>query len=162
MFILKKNGLVAFLLIGIGLFFLLRELRLPILTDFYSWPTLLILIGAAFLIYSFSSKDFKNVFPGVVLLGLGIHFHGLTHYSFWIDHWGMYTFIVAIAFLIRAIKTKKGSIPGIILLIISIFAIFVENQPGWFGWINQIMYWIERFWPVLLIGLGVYLLLKKK
>lgn len=69
---------MAFLLIGIGLFFLLRELRLPILTDFYSWPTLLILIGTAFLIYAFSSRDFKNLFPGVILLGLGIHFHGLA------------------------------------------------------------------------------------
>ncbi|QGH35202.1 hypothetical protein GI584_14595 [Gracilibacillus salitolerans] len=159
---MKNNGLVAYLLIGIGLYFLLRELRLPILTDFYSWPTLLILIGAAFLIHAFSSRDFKNVFPGILLLGLGIHFHAITHYGFWIDHWGMYTLIIAIAFLARAIKTRKGFIPGIILLVISIFAIFVDNQPGWFNWIHQLMNWIKRFWPIVLIGLGVYLLLKKR
>lgn len=159
---MKKNGLVAYLLIGIGIFFLLRELRLPIFTDFYSWPTLLILVGAAFLIHAFSSKEFKNVFPGTLLLGLGIHFHALSHYDFWIDHWGMYTLIIAIAFLARALKTKKGFILGLILLVISIFAIFANNQPGWFSWIHQLMTWIERFWPVVLIGIGVYLLLKKK
>ncbi|MGP4041684.1 LiaI-LiaF-like domain-containing protein [Gracilibacillus sp. D59] len=159
---MKNNGLVAYLLIGIGVFFLLRELRLPIFTDFYSWPTLLILVGVAFLIHAFSTKDFKNVFPGILLLGLGIHFHALSHYGFWIDHWGMYTMIVAIAFLARAVKTRQGFIPGIILLVISIFAIFADNQPGWFSWINQFMSWVERFWPAILIGLGVYLLLKRK
>lgn len=159
---MKRNSLVAYLLIGIGLFFLLRELKIPILTDFYSWPTFLILIGAAFLIHSFSSKEFKHLFPGVLLLGLGIHFHGINHYSFWIDHWGMITLIVAIAFLARALKTKKGYLPGFILLIISIIALFVDNQPGWFGWFHQVAGWMERFWPIILILFGVYILMKRK
>ncbi|UOQ47271.1 DUF5668 domain-containing protein [Gracilibacillus caseinilyticus] len=159
---MKKNGLVAYLLIGIGIYFLLRELRIPVFTDFYSWPTLLILVGAAFLIYAFSIKDYANIFPGVILLGLGIHFHGLNHYAFWLDHWAMFTIIVAIAFLLRGLKTKNGFIPGLILLGISLFAIFADQQPSWFSWINQAMNWLERFWPIILIGLGAYLLLKKK
>ncbi|WP_350308630.1 LiaI-LiaF-like domain-containing protein [Gracilibacillus phocaeensis] len=162
MFRLKKNGLMAYLLIGIGVFFLLRELHLPILTDFYSWPTLFILIGAAFLIYAFNSKEYKQIFPGVVLLGFGIHFHGLAHYPFWIDHWGMYTLIISLAFLIRAFKTKKGVVPGLLLLALSLFVMFVNQQPGWFSWVYQGMNWLERFWPVLLIAIGFYLLLKKK
>ncbi|SER75176.1 hypothetical protein SAMN04487944_109116 [Gracilibacillus ureilyticus] len=159
---MKKNNLLAYLLIGIGLYFLLRELQIPILTDFYSWPTLLILLGAAFLIHAFSGNEEKSIFPGVILFGLGIHFHGLTHYTFWIDHWGMYTLIVSIAFLLRFVKTKQGIIPGLILLVLSIFAIFVDNQPGWFRWIHEFMAWVERFWPVVLIGLGIYLLWKWK
>ncbi|MDX8046585.1 DUF5668 domain-containing protein [Gracilibacillus sp. S3-1-1] len=159
---MKKNNLFAYLLIGVGIYFLLRELRLPILTDFYSWPTLLILVGAAFLIHAFTSRDFRNIFPAILLLGLGIHFHGLNHYPFWIDHWGMYTLIISIAFLARAIKTKKGYFPGLILFAISAFALFANNQPGWFSWIHQFMIWVERFWPVLIIGLGIYFLLKKK
>ncbi|UOQ86182.1 LiaI-LiaF-like domain-containing protein [Gracilibacillus salinarum] len=159
---MKKNGLVAYLLIGIGIYFLLRELRIPVFTDFYSWPTLLILVGVAFLIYAFSIKDYTNIFPGVILLGLGIHFHSLNHYPFWIDHWAMFTIIVAIAFLARALKTKNGFFPGLILLAISLFAIFADQQPSWFNWINQVMLWLERFWPIILIALGAYLLLKKK
>ncbi|GAB2560771.1 membrane-bound ClpP family serine protease [Gracilibacillus alcaliphilus] len=159
---MKKNGLVAYLLIGIGVFFLLRELRLPIFTNFYSWPTLLILVGASFLIYAFTSKEHKQIFPGVLLLGFGIHFHGITQYGFWVDHWGMYVLIIALAFLIRAFKTKKGFLPGILLLLFSLFVIFVDKQPGWFSWIAEVMSWLERFWPILLIGLGVYLLFKKK
>ncbi|MFC4403950.1 LiaI-LiaF-like domain-containing protein [Gracilibacillus xinjiangensis] len=159
---MKKNSLLAYLLIGIGLYFLLRELRIPILTDFYSWPTLLILIGSAFLVHAFSGNEEKSIFPGVVLLGLGIHFHGLNHYPFWIAHWGIYTLIVSIAFLLRFVKTKHGIIPGVVLFVISIFAMFVDNQPSWFVWIHDLMGWMERFWPIVLIGLGIYLLLKRK
>ncbi|RCW66373.1 LiaI-LiaF-like domain-containing protein [Saliterribacillus persicus] len=158
----RKNSLLAYLLIGIGLYFLLKELKIPILTDFYSWPTLLILIGAAFVFHAYSTRDFKNIFPGAILLGIGIHFHGLNHYGFWIDHWGIYPFIIGIAFLLRFSKTKNGLFPGLILILIAIFAIFVDNKPGWFNWIHETVAFIERFWPVLLIGFGIYLIMKKK
>src|SRR5690625_3347391 len=82
----KQNSLIAYIIIGIGIFFLLRELRLPILTDFYSWQTLLIVIGAAFLISSYRGRNYEQIFTGVLLLGIGIHLHGVGHYSFWINH----------------------------------------------------------------------------
>ncbi len=41
------------------------------------------------------------------LLGLGIHFHALTHSVQWIDHWGMYTLIIGFAFLLRSQKQTK-------------------------------------------------------
>lgn len=159
---MKKNGLFPYLLIGIGLFFLLREWKIPILTDFYSWPTLLIVVGLAFLIHSFTAKEYKNLFPGVILFGLGIHFHGLKHYPFWLDHWAVFTLIIGIAFLLQYWKSKKGLTPAIILLIISFIAIFIENKPEWFVWINQAMNWIFQSWPIVLIIGGIYLLFKKK
>ncbi|MDL4841696.1 LiaI-LiaF-like domain-containing protein [Aquibacillus rhizosphaerae] len=158
----KQHNLFAFLLIGIGTYFLLKQLRLPIFTDFYSWPTLFIIIGLSFLLHSYISKDYKNLFPGTIIFGLGIHFHGLNHYSFWIDHWGVYPFIISIGFLIRFQKTKNGLIPGLILFIISLFAIFVTDKPEWFGWVNKIVDLLENFWPFVLIIAGAYLLFKKK
>lgn len=158
----NKSSLLPYLLIGIGLYFLLREWKIPILTDFYSWPTLLIIIGLAFLIHSFKTKEYKNLFPGVLLFGLGIHFHGLTHYPFWIDHWGMFTLILGIAFLSQAWKLKNGLVPAIILLLISFIAIFVDNKPEWFSWINNTMNWLFQSWPILLVIGGVYMLVKKK
>ncbi|WP_226036507.1 LiaI-LiaF-like domain-containing protein [Aquibacillus saliphilus] len=158
----RQNAFIGYLLIGIGAFFLLRQLRFPILTDFYSWPTLLIIIGIAFLLHSYISKDYKKLFPGTIILGIGIHFHGLNHYSFWIDHWGIYTLIIAIAFFIRFQKTKTGLFPGLVLLLISIFAIFASDKPSWFYWIDHVILTIIDFWPVALIIVGGYLLFKKK
>ncbi|HAM81446.1 LiaI-LiaF-like domain-containing protein [Ornithinibacillus bavariensis] len=157
----KKNTFTAYVVIGIGLFFLFKQLKLPIFTDFYSWPTLLIIIGIAFLIYSFQVKDFNQLFPGTLILGLGIHFHGMEHYTFWIDHWAMYPLIVGIAFLVRYLKTKEGLIPGLILIILSCVFIFSIRIPHELNWINDVFNFINMYWPLVLIVIGVYLLKKK-
>lgn len=157
----NKNTLTAYMLIGIGLYFLLRQLKLPIFTDFYSWPTILIVIGLALLIYSFQTKEYNSLFSGTLVFGLGIHFHGIRHYSFWIDHWAMYPLIVGIAFLVRYFKTKQGLLPGLILLLISCIFIFSINIPSWFDWIHDVADFIDVYWPVVLVVIGVYLLKKK-
>jgi uncharacterized membrane protein len=157
----NKNTLTAYLLIGIGLYFLLRQLKLPIFTDFYSWPTILIIIGLALLIYSFQMKDYNQLFSGTLLLGLGIHFHGIRHYSFWIDHWAMYPLIIGIAFLVKYMKTKQGLVPGLVLIIIACIFIFSINIPSWFNWVNDIVNFINVYWPIVLVAIGIYLLKKK-
>ncbi|MBM7572004.1 LiaI-LiaF-like domain-containing protein [Aquibacillus albus] len=158
----KQNAFIGYLLIGIGAFYLFRQLQLPIFTNFYSWPTLLIIIGISFLLHSYGAKEYGNLFPGAILLGLGLHFHSVNHYSFWINHWGMYPLIIGIAFLLSYSKTRSGLIPGLILLFISLFAIFVTDKPEWFGWINEIVLLATNFWPIILIIGGGYFLLKKK
>ena len=97
----KQNALFAYILIGIGVFFLLRELKLPIFTDFYSWQTLLIVIGLAILIHSYRSHSYENILAGGIILGIGIHLHGRANYAFWIDHWAVYLLIIGAAFLLR-------------------------------------------------------------
>lgn len=158
----KKNAFSAYLLIGIGVYFLLRQLKIPILTDFYSWQTLLIIVGLALLIHSYTSKNYQNLFTGTIVLGLGIHFHGVAHYSFWIDHWAVYLLIVGIAFIVRYVHTKSGLFPGVLLIAFAIIMIFSIQLPIWFDWIYIVINFIEKFWPILLIVLGVYLLTKKK
>ncbi|QTM99987.1 hypothetical protein ERJ70_12200 [Sediminibacillus dalangtanensis] len=158
----KQNIFTGFLLIGIGCYFFLQQFQIPFFTDFYSWPTLLMIIGIVFLFHSYFSKEYKNLFPGTILLGLGLHFFGLRHYGFWIDHWGVYPLIIGIAFLIRFQKTKSGLLPGLLLLGIALFAIYSINKPGWFNWINETASLLESFWPLLLIAIGGYLIYRKK
>jgi Domain of unknown function (DUF5668) len=158
----KQNALPAYILIGIGIFFLLRQLKLPIITDFYSWQTIIIIIGLALLIHSYTSKSYHNLFSGSILLGIGIHLHGIQHYDFWIDHWAVYPLIIGIAFLVRRTKVKQGLFPGVILTAVSILLIFSVSLPPWLDWVYQVIDTLEQFWPVVLILIGLYLLMKKK
>jgi len=158
----KQNAFSAYVLIGIGIYFLIKQLDLAIFDNFYSWPTFLIIIGIAFLIHSYSAKEYNNLFTGVLLLGLGIHFHGLENYPFWFDHWSVYALIVGLAFLIRFFKTKKGLVPAGILIGIALLMIFSVTLPEWFQWIYGVIDFLETFWPVALIAIGVYLLKFKK
>ncbi|GAQ16742.1 membrane protein [Oceanobacillus picturae] len=158
----KQNALPAYILIGIGIFFLLRQLKLPIITDFYSWQTIIIIIGLALLIHSYTSKSYHNLFSGSILLGIGIHLHGIQHYDFWIDHWAVYPLIIGIAFLVRRTKVKQGLFPGVILTVVSILLIFSVSLPPWLDWVYQVIDTLEQFWPVVLILIGLYLLMKRK
>jgi len=156
----KQHSIGAYILIGIGVFFLLRQLKIPILTNFYSWQTIVIIIGLALLIHSYKTKNYQNIFSGTVILGIGIHFHGLQHYSFWIDHWAMYILIIGIAFLIRYIKTKDGFFYGIFLTGLAIFLLFPFNLPDWLNWVYVVFNVVERYWAIILIIIGIYLLRK--
>lgn len=158
----KKNSFTAYILIGIGLYFLIRQLDLPLFGAFVSWPTLLIIIGGSLLLHSYSARDYQHLFSGTVLLGLGIHFHGLIYYDFWIDHWAIYLLIVGIAFIIRFLRTKNGLLPGALLISIALLILFSVHVPPWLGWVDHITLFIEKFWPIVLIILGIFLLKKKK
>src|SRR5690625_4129157 len=125
----KQNIFVAYLLIGFGIYFLMKQLHLSFFENFYTWSTFLIIIGIAFLLHSYSHREYNNIFSGVFLLGLGIHFHGLENYEFWLNHWSVYPLIIGIAFLIRYLKTKQGLLPGAILVGIALFMIFSIKLP---------------------------------
>ncbi|MGM8214261.1 LiaI-LiaF-like domain-containing protein [Bacillaceae bacterium W0354] len=157
----KQKSFLAILLIGIGVFFLLQQYSIPYLSQFGTWPTILIILGIAFLFNGYGNKNHDSLFPGVILLGLGIHFHALEHADKWIDHWGMYTLIVGFAFLIKAHKANQGIVPGIILIIISFIALTSIAMPSWFSWFDYVFNTLEQFWPFILIVVGCILLFKK-
>ncbi len=158
----KQNSFIAYLLIGIGTYFLIKQLDLALFDTFYSWPTVLIIIGIVFLIHSYSTHEYEHIFTGVLLLGLGIHFHGVENYNFWIDHWSIYTLIVGVAFVIRYLQTHRGLIPGLILIGISVILIFSVTLPDAFKWFYGVTEFLDSFWPIILIGFGFYVLFKKR
>src|SRR5699024_6685219 len=82
--------------------------------------------GIAFLLHSYSTNEHDHIFTGVLLLGPGIHFHGLENYDFWFDHWFVYALITGLAFIICYFQKKKELIfedllNGIALIIILCF-----------------------------------------
>lgn len=157
----KQNILTAYILIGIGVYFLSKQFDIPFLTPFYGWPTLLMIVGVALLLHSFRTKDGQNIFMGVIILGLGIQFHGQHNYAFWSDHWAIYILIIGIAFIIRAFWTKEGVLTGIILTLLASMFIFSWSLPHWLASPLQSLQHIHTLWPIVIIILGIYLLTKK-
>lgn len=158
---MRQQGIfIGVLLIALGLFFFFDSFKWPFLDPLYRWPTILLVIGIGFLFQAAFSHENCSVFPGILLLGLGFHFHALYFFSFWPASWGMYTMIVAIAFLIQYQQTRKGGLwIGLILLLISLLKLF---YAGFQHWIDTSVGLIQGFWPLLFIALGVYFLVSKK
>lgn len=158
----RKNYFIAYLLIGIGIYFLIKQLELPFFEPLVGWPTLLGIVGTSFLLHSYKTKNKQNIFIGVLLVGFSIHFNGIEYYSFWYDHWAVYTLIVGIAYLISFFSTKKGLVLAVVLISISIIMLFSITLPDWVKPIYGIIDFIETFWPIILIVLGIYFLRTKR
>lgn len=156
----KQNLFVGIILIGFGAYFLLNEWHLPFLGAFTSWPTVLIIIGLGLFIQAIISKDYGNLFPAVILIGLGIHFHFRGHWSWWPDGWAVYTFIFGVALLVRYYKERKeGLFIGIILVAISLLNYFYQSFQLLTG---KLFNMIGNLWPLLLIAFGFYLIFSHK
>jgi membrane-bound ClpP family serine protease len=158
----KHNSFAAYILIGVGVYFLVRQLDMPAFAMLDSWPVLVIIIGVALLLHSYTAGDYQHLFSGTIVLGIGVHFYGLEHFDFWIDHWAMYLLIIGIAFIIRFLRTKKGWLPGILFTGLALITIFSDQMPLPAGLADDITAMIEKFWPVLFIVTGIILLKKKK
>lgn len=149
------------LLICVGSFFFLQQFQLPFLSQLLSWPSILVIIGAAFLIQGLFGKETGSIFPGALLFLLGIHFHSLYFFpSWWPRHWAMYTAIVGLSFLFLYSRTKKdGFIPAVILLAISLIGFFSSNFFELFG---SVFHFFDGLWPLVLIVFGLYFIFRRK
>ncbi|UCZ52131.1 DUF5668 domain-containing protein [Bacillus shivajii] len=158
----RNNFLPGIILISTGLYFLLKQfdITLPYANVIFTWPSILVFIGLVMAFQGFSNRDDSKMFTGATLLGLGVLFHGVHTYGTWGYHWGYFTLIVAIAFLMKYFVNKRdGLTPAMILFAITAFALFSSEVSEW---IRTFAGGFESLWPVLLIAIGVYLLFFRK
>jgi hypothetical protein len=151
------------ILIGFGAYFLLQQINMTIFQQFFSWPTLLIIVGIAFLGQGYTAKDYESILPGVIITGFGLHFHLVNHLAFWPHNTiGMLILIISFGFFLRFQKVNNGLFQAFLFLIIAVLLLFYDKIAGYFGLLQNGMSIIWKFWPVLLIVVGIYFLLKKK
>ena len=153
--------LVGFALIGLGLFFLLRNFAivpsLPVWLLAW-WPALLAGIGLILVVRALRQSDRDGLVPGVILIIYGaflllvplrvIRAADIGRY------WGVFPGAIGVALLTRAAVTRRNHsalMPGIVLVVVGALGLF-ENfwKDAW------------RFWPVILIVLGVLIISRRR
>lgn len=150
------------ILIGFGAYFLLQQLNLSALQPFFIWPTLLIIVGLAFLFQGYGAKDYHAILPGVILTGFGLHFHMVNRLAIWPDNIGIFILIIALGLLLQSIKTGVGLFQGILFLILAFLHLFYDQVIGWFDLLGNGVSSAWKFWPALLILFGIYFLFFKR
>jgi hypothetical protein len=151
------------ILIGFGAYFLMQQTGIMIFQQFFTWPTLLIIVGLAFLGQGYAAKEHEAILPGVIMTGFGLHFHLVNRLSFWPHNTiGMLIFIISIGFFLRFQKTSNGLFQAFLFLLIAVLLLFYDKIAGYLGLLQNGMSIVWKFWPALLIIIGIYFLLKKK
>lgn len=148
--------------IGVGAYFFLQQSGFSIGKQFFTWPTLLIIVGIAFLGQGYWEKEYESILPGVIFLGFGLHFQFLNRYPFWANHVGSFVLIIALGYLLRYQKTHSGLFQATLFFILAMFLLFYDNMTAYFGLLQSKVSIIWKFWPLLIMAIGAYFLFKRK
>ncbi len=161
----KRGSIVGGLIfITVGLVFLLLQM-FPDLTAQLAlerqWPLLVVGAGAVFLVGAVLGAP-GLVMPGVIIGGTGLilYYQNLTdQWSTWAFAWTLYPGFSGLGLILMKVLSggKEGSFrQGVRLMVISValFLVFGAFFDGFGGF--------GRFWPLLLIASGAWLLLQNR
>jgi hypothetical protein len=158
----KGNIVVALVLIAIGLWFLAVEL-FPALKDWVygtlTWPAPIIGVGVLLALIGLLTWNPDLMIPACIVAGIG----GLLYYQNSSGNWGSWAYAWALipgfagvgALLAGILQGKRGAAIGGLWTILSsllLFAIF----GSFLGGSNL----LGKYWPVLLIALGLLILVQ--
>lgn len=158
----NQRMIPGIILIGFGAYFYLQQSNITLFQQFYTWPTLLMIVGIAFLGQGYWGKDYEAILPGVILAGFGLHFHVVNRLEIWPDHLGSFILIIALGFLLRYQKVGNGLLQGIMFLILAVLLLFYDRIVAWLGLLENGVSLAWQFWPTALILAGLYLLFFKR
>ena len=151
------------ILIGLGAYYLLQQAGVSFFQPFSTWPILMIIVGTAFLGQGYWANDSEAILPGFICFGFGLHFLLVGKLAFWPDNQiGMLMLIISIGSFLRFQKSNTGLFQAFLFLILSVLLLFYDQIADYFGLLQSGVSFIWKFWPALLIVIGLYFLLKKK
>jgi hypothetical protein len=156
----KRAGITGgIILILLGVLFLASEIY-PQVFDFWDWPFIIIGLGGVFLLWAVLGGTGGLAVPGSILAGIGgiLYYQNLTgDWESWSYIWGLIPGFVGVGVILSGIidgKFKEVISSGLVLILISAILLFAFGSA--FGLDPN----IAKYWPVLLIVLGVVALVK--
>lgn len=152
----KKSLIWGLILIIIGLIFLGNNLGWFYLSWNNLWPLLMVGGGILFWFgWLTNRKESGLIMPGTILIGYGLLFLYCTLYGwdYMENLWQVFLLMPGLGFLLMYLLPPQHE-RGLLI-------------PGFILTGMALIFWFDRtfmqyFWPLLLIGVGVYLLLKNR
>ena len=156
----RRTGIVGgIILILLGVLFLASEIY-PQMFEFWEWPFIIIGLGGIFLVWAILSGAGGLAVPGAILAGIGgiLYYQNLTSdWESWAYIWALIPGFVGVGIIIGGFidrNIKDGFSSGVVLLLISAILFFAFGSA--FGLEPS----ITKYWPALLILLGIVSLIR--
>ena len=149
------------ILIGFGFFYLLRSIDFTLFQPYYSWATLSILLGLAFLLQSRFGGQAEFLLPGVIFTGYGLHQYIAGKLEYWPGEQVIIFLLIGLGLLLIYLKKGIGKGAGIRFLALSVLLIFYAQILS-FLVVSNYADTFSTYWPAALILAGLFILYKKK
>ncbi len=146
------------ILVLLGALFLAAQL-IPGIYQGFSWPVIIIGLGAIFLIAAAISRVGPLAVPACILAGIGgiLYYQNLTgNWETWSYVWTLIPGFVGVGILLAGLLSPRPHMGsgGWTLILISLIMFFIFG--GAFGLGGE----VSKYWPVLLIVLGLIALVR--
>ncbi|HLR65177.1 MAG TPA: hypothetical protein VK075_07105 [Pseudogracilibacillus sp.] len=151
---------IGYICIGLSVYFLIYQLQLNMFENFYYIHTIIGIIGISYIVYSQTKNDPVYLLIGSFLFGISIHLYCTMFYPNWPSYWAMYLLILGMSFLLYYIQTKKQLVTGLITVSLALILLVNFRFPTLFESIPFIFDFIDTFWPLSLLGFGIYFIKK--
>jgi hypothetical protein len=156
----KRAGITGgIILILLGVLFLASEIY-PQVFSFWDWPFIIIGLGGVFLLWAILGGVGGLAVPGSILAGIGgiLYYQNSTgDWESWSYIWALIPGFVGVGVILSGSidgKLKEALSGGLVLILISAILLFAFGAA--FGLDPR----ITKYWPILLVILGVVSLIK--
>lgn len=155
-----QKKLIGFFLVFFSILLLVIKTELAPIQSFISWPFLLFFLSTVLIAVSFINQNDKLTLIAGIGGAIGLFIWGKQYVDGWSDHWSILLLLIGFAVLLQYVINKDN-----LTAVIAIVLIF-SGICAWPGLKNiaslaSIAPTLNTYWPLLLLGLGVYFLLRK-
>ncbi|MEH7273013.1 hypothetical protein [Neobacillus vireti] len=117
----------------------------------------------AFLGQGYSANDYEAILPGVIIAGFGLHFHLAGKISFWPNNTiGMLVLFISIGCFLRFQKNNNGLFQAFLFLVLALLLLFYDKVTDYLNLLQNGLSFAWKFWPAIIILVGVYFLFRRK
>lgn len=155
-----QKKLLGFLLTFISILLLLIKTESAPLQSFISWPFLLFFLGTVLILVAFVNQNDKLALIAGLGSSIGLFIWGKEYVEGWSSHWSILMMLCGVAVLLQYLINKQNLVIVIALILI------ISGICAWPGLndiasLASIAPTLNTYWPLLLLGLGVYFLIRK-
>ena len=158
----RNNIVLGIILILVGAFFFAQQL-IPGMQDLveWSWPLLVVTAGGLFLVFAIAGNNPDMAVPGAIIGGIGglLYWQEMTgNWDSWAYAWTLIPGFVGLGVILQGLlagRARQGLSSGgfLVLISLTLFTIFASTFGS-----SQLA---AVFWPVLLILLGLWILVRR-
>ncbi len=154
----KSSIVLAAILIVVGAFLLVTRV-FPVDFDIFKGPFIVMGVGVIFLVAAILTRNGALAIPGSIIGGIGgiLYYQELTgNWSSWSYAWTLIPGFVGVGILLSGLIARdhaRFDSGGLVLIALSAIGFLIFGGAFGLGWE------ISQYWPVLLIGVGVIVLI---
>lgn len=145
----------------LGLFYLATMFELVNQESFPTGITTVTIFGIGFLVQAAKGRQPDLYLPGTIMSGVGISYFLENLFSNWPNALGSVVVITGLSLIFHSFKKGGSVVLGLITTLVGICIVFQERFYFISDIFNKSADILNTFWPLIIIGVGLYALLRK-